>query len=183
MRVLSCRRLLVLAVVLSAVVRVASGQMMPGAPAEKPQAAPAKPGTAVPASPPAKPQTVEEQHAAVQKKIEEEEATGFRKLTILFFHEHSPYRSVLLAVVTLVVLLVLKKHTTRLMRRYAETHAQNPENVQRFLKTWHTLWKFVIGVFVILALSGSLKLMGLSAAFLGMMLGWSLQAPVTGLAA
>ena len=36
MRLLSCRRLLVLAVVLSAVVRVASGQMMPGAPAEKP---------------------------------------------------------------------------------------------------------------------------------------------------
>jgi len=38
-------------------------------------------------------------------------------------------------------------------------------------------------IFVLVSLSGSLATLGISAAFLGMVLGWSLQAPVTGLAA
>ena len=82
-----------------------------------------------------------------------------------------------------VVLLFVKKHTTKLMRKYADVRAHKGDNVERFLRTWNWAWKLVIGVFVVIALSGSLQLLGLSAALLGMMLGWSLQAPVTGLAA
>ena len=121
--------------------------------------------------------------SAVQEQVEAEGATGLRKLYLTLLHEQSPYRAVILAVLTLVVLLVVKKYTTGLMRKYADAHAHKPENVGKFLRTWHRVWKLVIGIFVLVALSGSLKLLGLSAAFLGMMLGWSLQAPVTGLAA
>lgn len=121
--------------------------------------------------------------AEQQRQEDLKTATGARKIYLLYLHEGSPYRSLLLAVVTLAVLLVIRKYTTSLMKRYADPRAHKSENVEKFLKTWNTLWKFVIGVFVVIALSGSLKWLGLSAAFLGMMLGWSLQAPVTGIAA
>jgi small-conductance mechanosensitive channel len=100
-----------------------------------------------------------------------------------FFDEYSPYRSIVLTLITLGALLLLKKYSTRMIRSYTDPRALKTENVERFIRTWNAAWKFVIGVFVVIALSGSLKLLGLSAAFLGMILGWSLQAPVTGIAA
>ena len=95
----------------------------------------------------------------------------------------SPYRGLLLAVVTITILTVIYRQSTRWMQRFLKEQAYKEENARTFLRTWRTTWKFVISVFVILALSGSLRLLGLSAGFLGMMLGWSLQAPVTGIAA
>ena len=159
----------------------AARAMMPAGPQE-----PAKPATADSADkarPPGKPRTVEEKRAALQERIDQDQVTGWRKLYLITFHEYSPYRSVVLALITLIVLLIVKKYTTRLLREYASQRAHKGENVEAFLKTWSRIWKVVIGIFVLVALSGSLKLLGLSAAFLGMMLGWSLQAPVTGLAA
>ena len=132
---------------------------------------------------PTKPRTVEEKKEAVEHQIEEEQSGVLRALYIRYLGEYSPYRGLLLAVVTLIVLLVLRRYTTRLIREYAHPKVQKPENLERFLKTWKSVWKFVIAVFVVIALSGSLKILGLSAAFIGMMLGWSLQAPVTGIAA
>jgi len=174
---------------LGALVPCARGQMAPGMePAkeaarpkgQKPEGAGAQPTEA---GPNVKPRTAEEKEAALEKKFEEEQVSGPRKLYLMLTHEYSPYRSVFLAIVTLLVLLAVKKHTTALLRRYADPRAHKSENVQAFVRTWNKVWKFIIGVFVLIALSGSLKLLGLSAAFLGMMLGWSLQAPVTGLAA
>ena len=174
-----------LAGLLLALMSSAGAQMMPGAEPEKkeaakPDGAPASEGK--PRAAP-KPQTVQEQKEAVTRQIDEEGAKGFRKFYLTFFGEHSPYRGVLLAIVTLIVFMSLKKYLTTLMRQYAESRAHKGENVERFMKTWNALWKFILGVLVLIAMSGSLKLLGLSVAFFGMILGWSLQAPVTGLAA
>ncbi|MBU0717630.1 MAG: mechanosensitive ion channel family protein, partial [Planctomycetes bacterium] len=95
----------------------------------------------------------------------------------------SPYRGLILVVLTLVVLLNLKAYLTRMVRTALKEKAFHEENAASFLKVWHTLWKFVIAVLAIMAMSGSLRLLGLTAGFLGMMLGWSLQQPVTGIAA
>jgi small-conductance mechanosensitive channel len=160
---------------------LAYGQMMPGMELpkkEQPQAA-----EQAPAATSARPVTPEEKKEAVEKIIQDEQPSSLRKIYLRYLSEYSPYRGVGLAVLTLLVLLTLKKYATRLMRQYAHPKVHKPENLESFLKTWNMLWKVVIGVFVILALSGSLKLLGLSAAFVGMMLGWSLQAPVTGIAA
>lgn len=145
----------------------ARAQGLPGMPASEGKKAPAH----------------EQKKEALRKKIEAEQPSTARKIYLTLFSEHSPYRRLVLAALTVLVLLVLKKYTTRLMRNYMAPRAQKGENVDRFLRTWNSVWKFVIAVFVIIALSGSLQLLGLSAAFLGMMLGWSLQAPVTGIAA
>jgi small-conductance mechanosensitive channel len=155
---------------------VGYGQMMPGM-------EPAKEEKASAGETPAPPTTAEEKKAAIDRMILEEQPSALRTLYLRYMSEYSPYRGLGLAVLTLLALVILKKYTTRLMRRYAHPKIQKPENLARFLKTWNTLWKVIIGVFVLIALSGSLKILGLSAAFLGMMLGWSLQAPVTGIAA
>lgn len=95
----------------------------------------------------------------------------------------SPYRSTVLAVVTLLILLQLKRSTSKKIQQYVGAQAFDPENAASFMRIWNSAWKFVIAILVIIALSGSLRLVGLTAGFLGMMLGWSLQQPVTGMAA
>lgn len=100
-----------------------------------------------------------------------------------YMGEDSPYRSLILVILTLVVLLNLKFYLTRIMQKTLKTRAFTAENATAFLKIWNTLWKFIIAILTIMAMSGSLRLLGLTAGFFGMMLGWSLQQPVTGIAA
>jgi small-conductance mechanosensitive channel len=113
--------------------------------------------------------------------------SGFPGLVTRFWGRYmgpdSPYRGLILVVLTLLVLVNLKAYLTRLMRRQLTEHAFQEENATSFLKVWNVLWKFVIAILVIMAMSGSLRLLGLTAGFFGMMLGWSLQQPVTGVAA
>ena len=51
------------------------------------------------------------------------------------------------------------------------------------MTTWRFVWFAIIAIFGVISLSGSIKTLGISVGFLGMILGWSLQAPVTGIAA
>jgi small-conductance mechanosensitive channel len=92
-------------------------------------------------------------------------------------------QGVLAAVATLVVILILHRITKRIivgaLRRQHRTDAQIAQVV--------TMWKytFMLGgiVFVIVSMSASLAAMGITVAFVSMILGWSLQRPVTGVAA
>ena len=120
----------------------------------------------------------------VEDNVELKEVPGLvARLWDRYMGADSPYRGLVLVVLTLLVLLNLKAYLTRLMRRKLKEQAFIEENAASFLKVWHVLWKFVIAILVIMAMSGSLKLLGLTAGFFGMMLGWSLQQPVTGIAA
>ena len=167
----------------------AYGQMMPGMepagnkPAPTAGAEQTSAGPKAQAGQPAKPKSLQEQKESLAQRIEEEGLSGFRKFYFTYLSQDSPYRGVFLAILTVVILLFVRRQSTKVLRAYAQSRAQRTENVDRFMRTVNLVWKFVIAVFVIIAMSGSLKLMGLSAAFLGMMLGWSLQAPVTGIAA
>jgi len=100
-----------------------------------------------------------------------------------YMGEDSPYRSLILVVLTLLVLLNLKAYLTRVMRNTLKAKAFDPANTSAFLKIWNNIWKFVIAILTLMAMTGSLRLLGLTAGFFGMMLGWSLQQPVTGIAA
>jgi len=95
----------------------------------------------------------------------------------------SPYRGLILVILTLLVLMNLKAYLTRIIRKTLKEQAFLEENATSFIKGWNILWKFIITILAIIAMSGSLRLLGLTAGFLGMMLGWSLQQPVTGIAA
>ena len=93
------------------------------------------------------------------------------------------HRGALLAVLTVAVLFVAYKLLTRLLRRYLDRRAHKVENAKHFLMLWRYSWLGAALIFLVVSFSGSLVGLGISAAFLGMILGWSLQAPVTGIAA
>lgn len=96
-----------------------------------------------------------------------------------YLHSGGP----ILGVITLVLLWIGYKISRRMMKRYLSSKAYKEENVQNFLFIWRYLWLIVGVIFGIASFSASLTSLGISAAFLGMILGWSLQAPVTGIAA
>ncbi len=81
------------------------------------------------------------------------------------------------------ILLVAYKISSKKVKTYLLKKAHKPEIVQNFLFIWRYFWWGLILVFAFITFSGSIAALGVSAAFLGMMLGWSLQAPVTGMAA
>ena len=95
----------------------------------------------------------------------------------------SAYRSIAMALATLVVLIVAHKVTRRKLAAYLGAQAHKPENAAAFLRTYSAAWKVLIAIAVVVAASGSFALMGLTIGFLGTMLGWSLQAPIRGIAA
>lgn len=111
------------------------------------------------------------------------EETGLLRYWHRYMSEKSPYRGLILVILTLLVVMNLKVYLTRGMRRVLDKKAFTQENADAFLKVWNGLWKFATAVLVIMAMTGSLRLLGLTAGFFGMMLGWSLQQPVTGIAA
>lgn len=95
----------------------------------------------------------------------------------------APFRGPILALVTVLVLVITYRLTRRALKSYMQHRAYNEVNVLNFLALYRYIFIFITVVLGAIGLSGSLKALGISAGFLGMMLGWSLQAPVTGIAA
>ena len=56
-------------------------------------------------------------------------------------------------------------------------------NVDNFLLLWRSVWCILATIFIAIGFSGSFAALGISLGFLSMILGSSLQAPVTGIAA
>lgn len=106
-----------------------------------------------------------------------------RVSTLLETLAETRYKGIILSAVTITVLVVIRSVSTRAVRHYVRRHAYKEENVENFMATWGYVWTGIIAVFGIVSLSGSLQVLGLSAGFLGMVLGWSLQQPITGIAA
>ena len=96
---------------------------------------------------------------------------------------NSPFRGILLSIATIVILLILKAILGRFVRAYVYKNAQLEDNAKNFMAVWGYVWTAIIIILGIIGLSGSFKTLGISAGFLSMILGWSLQAPVTGIAA
>ncbi len=95
----------------------------------------------------------------------------------------SKYKGVLLSAIVVISLIIIRRILTKVMENYIRRRAFKEENATQFMMTWKYLWTAIISIFGIIALSGSMKAVGISAGFMGMVLGWSLQAPVTGIAA
>ena len=95
----------------------------------------------------------------------------------------SPQRGLLLSITTIVTLLLIKAVLTRPIKAYVYRRALKTENADNFMLTWTFVWVVIIVIFGVISLSGSIQALGISAGFLGMVVGWSLQAPVTGVAA
>jgi small-conductance mechanosensitive channel len=95
----------------------------------------------------------------------------------------APHRGAILLFLVLLIVWGSYRASLRPLSRYLGSRAQKPENVTNFLLIYRYVWLGVTVVFALVGASGRLESLGLSAAFVGMVLGWSLQQPVTGVAA
>lgn len=95
----------------------------------------------------------------------------------------TPSRSIIMALGTLFVLTWLQGRTRKRLAAYLQRQAHKEENADLFLRGCDAVWLLVKTVLVLIAASGSFRLLGLTVGFLGTMLGWSLQVPIRGLAA
>jgi small-conductance mechanosensitive channel len=95
----------------------------------------------------------------------------------------SKYKGILLSVIIVISLLIIRRILTKLIEAYISRKAFKEDNITQFMMTWKYIWTAIIAIMGIIGLSGSMKVVGISAGFMGMVLGWSLQAPVTGIAA
>ena len=87
------------------------------------------------------------------------------------------------AVLILVSLLIGYRVTKGLIVAAMRKQNRTESQVMQFLSMWRYTFILVGIVFVLVSMSGSLAAMGLTVAFISMILGWSLQRPVTGVAA
>jgi len=95
----------------------------------------------------------------------------------------SKYKGAFLSAAVIISLIIIKRVTTKAIETYIRRRAFKEENVVQFMTTWKYIWTALISIMGIIALSGSMKVVGISAGFMGTVLGWSLQAPITGIAA
>ena len=87
------------------------------------------------------------------------------------------------AVITLIVVLIAHKITRRVIMEAMKRQNRSEAQIKQFTTMWKYVFMLVGIVFVIVSMSASLAAMGLTVAFVSMILGWSLQRPVTGVAA
>ena len=106
---------------------------------------------------------------------------GFQDWTIAQLPE--AVMGILSAIVTLIIVLVAYKITSRLIIRTLKRVQRTEAQIKQFSTMWKYIFLLVGIVFVVVSMSASLAAMGLTVAFVSMILGWSLQRPVTGVAA
>ena len=178
------KRRLFLLMVTAGHLAVLAGSTLAQMPGMEPPEKTKAPAKVAPAAQPVAADVAAGTPAQASEDVELKEVPGLvHRYWTRFMGVDSPYRGLILVILTLLFLVNLKAYLTRVMRRKLREQAFLKDNADNFLKVWNVLWKFVIAILVIMAMSGSLKLLGLTAGFFGMMLGWSLQQPVTGIAA
>ena len=91
--------------------------------------------------------------------------------------------SVLYASMILNILFITYKVSKRLITGTMRRRQCSDNQVRQFIAMWRYGFLLAGIVFVVVSMSGSLAAMGLTVAFVSMILGWSLQRPVTGVAA
>jgi small-conductance mechanosensitive channel len=101
----------------------------------------------------------------------------------IFVESDSALRTLAIVILTTITVIVVYRMSRRVLRRYMTARAMKTENIENFLLFWRYFWMVSAVILIAVSFSGSIANVGISAAFLGMVLGWSLQAPVTGIAA
>lgn len=87
------------------------------------------------------------------------------------------------ALLTLIAIVIAYKMTSGLIRRGMQKQQRTEAQIRQFATMWKYSFMLIGIIFVVVSMSGSLAAMGLTVAFVSMILGWSLQRPVTGVAA
>jgi len=96
------------------------------------------------------------------------------------------YPKILLLTIVFIVLFLIYKLLTKVLSRELMRHAKTAKekaNTKVFLRLWKFFFLFIIALVLIFTYTESLTALGVSAGFIGVLLGWALQKPITGVAA
>lgn len=96
---------------------------------------------------------------------------------------HDTISGTVYAVVALVALVIIYKVSMQLITKAMQRQKRTDSQIRQFMTMWRYSFMLAGILFVVVSMSGSLAAMGLTVAFVSMILGWSLQRPVTGVAA
>ncbi len=80
------------------------------------------------------------------------------------------------------VLVIIYRLLSKTLLKHFEEKGVKQDERKNFFLFWRYGWYTLGIVLLLVSFSGSIAGLGISAAFLGLIMGWSLQAPVTGLA-
>lgn len=92
------------------------------------------------------------------------------------------YSGFVYGVLSIIVMIVLFRVMTKMLRRYTSKHAFKEENERAFIRRWQYGYIFASAALCITAFSAEMQALGITMAFIGSIMAWMLSAPVKNMA-
>lgn len=92
------------------------------------------------------------------------------------------YKGILTGIISIIIIIIIYKVMTYVLKRYAQKHSFSDEHTALFLRYWQYGFIFVATIFVVISFSGEMQTLGITIGFIGSILGWMLYAPIKNMA-
>jgi small-conductance mechanosensitive channel len=92
------------------------------------------------------------------------------------------YNGFVYGIASVIVMIVLFKLMTKMLRQYTTKHAFREENERSFIRRWQYGYIFAAAAICVTAFSGEIQAMGITMGFIGSIMAWMLSAPIRNMA-
>ncbi len=92
------------------------------------------------------------------------------------------YGGFIYGILSVIVMIVIFRVMTRMLRRYTAKHAFKEENERAFIRRWQYAYIFAATAICVTAFSGEIQALGITMGFIGSIMAWMLSAPVRNMA-
>jgi len=92
------------------------------------------------------------------------------------------YSGFVYGILSVIVMIVLFRVMTKMLRRYTKKHASKEENERAFIRRWQYGYIFAATAICVTAFSGEIQALGITMGFIGSIMAWMLSAPVRNMA-
>ena len=92
------------------------------------------------------------------------------------------YSGFVYGILSVIVMIVLFRVMTKMLRRYTRKRAFKEENERAFIRRWQYGYIFAATAICVTAFSGEIQALGITMGFIGSIMAWMLSAPVRNMA-
>jgi small-conductance mechanosensitive channel len=92
------------------------------------------------------------------------------------------YGGFVYGILSIIVMIILFRIMTKMLRRYTSKRAFKEENERTFIRRWQSAYVFVSAAICVTSFSGEIQALGITMAFIGSIMAWMLSAPVRNMA-